>query len=332
MGLPPCTGTINSLWVANEEHILDIARRVKAAALQYDDKKSANIFVRGKDRGMMQLVALNEAGNPEINDKAVGRLVKWIRENDVGFLVLDPYNTLSDGDENSAASTGLTTEAMLLVISMTNCAVMFAHHTPKDRSKDNDWIRGDSSAWRGSSQIYSSLDCGYTLSHWMPKNAEARKAWKKAYLEEDLSKWVVLDVGKIREGEGFPPVVMQLVGQPMDEGEGRDIGVCRLASQAEAENALIDAAGDKMEASMLGTDLIDTLGLGRHTSMTKIADAMEGHQLMPNIKKADGKKKLFSMFEDTIACEIGYVTMVDTSTKDKQTWAILCEKKERDDD
>ena len=326
MGLPQCVGKTKTLWIANEEAVDDIARRCKAVALKNLDTDSVDFFVRGKDRGMMKLVVANENGDPEVDKKAVARLVKWIRAEGIGLLILDPYNTLSSADENSATATGLTTDAMLTVISMTECALLHAHHCPKDRTKDMDWCRGEQSAWRGSSQIYRSLDCGYTLSHWMPKNAEQRKAWKKAYLEEDLSKWVVLDVGKIREGEGFPPIIYQLVGQEMDEGEGRDIGVCRLASQSEAENALLYSNADREAASLLGIDLINTLGYGTHRSMTKVAKAMDGHKLLPNIRRADGKKKMFQMFEDRIACENGYVTMVDTSTKDKQTWSLILEE------
>jgi len=328
MGLPQCIGKISTLWIANEEARDDIARRCKAVALQHNDKDSVDFFVRGKDTGMMRLVALNENGDPEVDKKAVARLIKWIREENINFLILDPYNTLSTGDENSAASTGLTTDAMLKVISMTECAVIFAHHCPKERSKDNDWIRGDPSAWRGSSQIYSSLDCGYTLSHWMPKNGEQRKAWKKAYLEEDLSKWVVLDAGKIREGKGFPPVVYQLVGQEMDEGEGRDIGVCRLSTQAEAENALLHSNADKMEASMLGTDLISKLGYGRHTNMTKVAKLMAGNQLIPDLKQSRCKRKMYAMFKEAVACENGYVTMIGSEAETTNKWTIQIDKKE----
>ena len=328
MGLPQCVGKVNSLWIANEEAKDDIARRVKAVMLQHNDKDSADIYVRGKDTGMMKLVVLNEIGMPEIDGKAVAKLVKWIRENEVGFLILDPYNTISDGDENSSSSTGLTTEAMLTVISMTDCCVMFAHHCPKDRQKDHDWLRGEQAAWRGSSQIYSSLDCGYTLAHYMPKNGEQRKAWKKAYLDEDLSKWVVLDVGKIREGEGFPPVHYQLVGQEMDEGEGRPIGVCRLATQAEADNALLHSNADIIAASMLGTDLINTMGYGRFTSMAKVAKDMKGHEAIPDLTQSKGKQDMYAMFNETVACENGYVTMVDGGTA-KQSWAIICEEKEK---
>jgi len=329
MGLPQCVGKTKTLWIANEEAVDDIARRCKAVALQHDDKDSVDWFVRGKDKGMMKLVVSNENGDPEVDKKAVARLVKWIRAEGIGLLILDPYNTLSIADENSASATGLTTDAMLTVISMTECAVLFAHHCPKDRSKDYDWMRGDPSAWRGSTQVYTSLDCGYTLSPWMPKNAEQRKAWKKAYLEEDLSKWVVLDVGKIREGEGFPPVVYHLEGQAMDEGEGRDIGVCVLKTALDAENALLHTNADIIAASSLGTDLIIALGYGRHTNMTKVAKEMEGHPLIPNIKSAKGKQEMYAMFQETVACEGGYVAMIDGGAGTTNKWAIQIDEKEK---
>jgi hypothetical protein len=102
--------------------------------------------------------------------------------------------------------------------------------------------------------------------------------------------------------------------------------VCRLASQSEAENALLYSDADRAEASLLGIDLIDTLGYGTHRSMTKVAEAMDGHKMMPNIRRPEGKQKLFQMFEDRISCENGYVTMVDTATKDKQTWSLILEE------
>ena len=330
LGLPACDGRVRALWVANEEHEADIWRRCKAVARQHKDWNSEEIIVRGKGNGMFRLVAINEGGFPELDEDNIARLVDETRESGAEFLIFDPYVTLSDAmDENSATSAAMLTKAFLLITSLTGCAILHAHHTPKDRGKDNDWVRGDSSAWRGSGAIYSALDCGFTLSNWMPKNGEQRKAWKKAYLDERLSRWVVLDTGKIREGEPLDPVVYELVGQEMDEGEGRDIGVCRLATQAEAENALLHSNADKMEASMLGTDLISKLGYGKHTSMTAIAKAMGDHALLPNITKADGKQKMFKMFEETVACENGYVTMIDTSTKEKQTWALILQEKEK---
>ena len=229
MGLPQCAHKCTSLWYANEERADDIERRVKAVVLQHGDKQSEPIIVRGKDKGMMRLVAVNEIGTAEIDTANVARIVKQARKVNAQLIVLDPYITLSDAmDENSAVSAGMLTKAFILIATATGAAVCHAHHTPKDRNKDADWYRGDSGAWRGSGAIYSALDCGYTLSHWMPRNFEQRKVWKTKHLELGLSRWVVLDTGKIREGEPLPPIVYELTGQEMDKDEGAPIGVCTL--------------------------------------------------------------------------------------------------------
>ena len=337
MGLPQCSGQVRTLWCANEEHLADIARRCKAVALQNDDKNSADIWVRGKDEGMFRLVASNEAGNLELDEDNIARLVAWIRDNEIQFLIFDPYVTLSDGggDENSATSAAMLTKAFLLITSMTGCAILHAHHTPKGgRQEDKDWVRGDSSAWRGSGAIYSALDCGFTLANWMPNNKEKRREWKSKALEEKLSRWVVLDTGKIREGEPLDPVVYELVGQEMDEGEGRAIGVCHLSSADNAENSLVFTNNDAAGASLLGAELIKKVGYGRHTNMAEIARLMKGDPMIPDLSKAPGKEKMHGLFKETIACEGGYVTMNESTPPGatKKVWAVLIEKKENADE
>ena len=49
MGLPQIDTAHPTLWIANEERADDIKRRLKAVMLQHNDKKSADIVVRGKD-------------------------------------------------------------------------------------------------------------------------------------------------------------------------------------------------------------------------------------------------------------------------------------------
>ena len=331
LGLPQVEKKVVTLWIANEEHEADIHRRLKAVFRQHNDKTSGDIAVRGKINGMMRLVAMNETGHPELDEDNIAMIVDWIQQTGATFLIFDPYVTLSDAmDENSATSASMITKALLLIISTTGVAIMHAHHTPKGgRAEDNDWVRGDSSAWRGSGAIYSALDCGFTLSHWMPKNKEKRKEWKQKALEEKLSRWVVLDTGKIREGEPLDPVVYELVGQEMQKGEGRDIGVCHLSNADNAENSLLFTNNDSARASLLGTTLIDRLGYGKHTNMTEVAKAMDGVDLMPDLTQSRGKPDLYRLFQDTISCEGGYVTMSRGETKNKQVrWSILIAEKE----
>jgi hypothetical protein len=216
----------------------------------------------------------------------------------------------------------MITKAFLLISSLTGVAIMHAHHTPKDRAKQPDWVRGDASAWRGSGAIYSALDCGFTLANWMPYNTEQRKAWASMALSKKLSRWIVLDTGKIREGEALDPVVYELVGQEMDEGEGAPIGVCRLSTESEAADALLAGAVSAITHSELARDMIQNLGAGEFKSMAHVDKKMQGHMLWPDLKQARGKQRLFEMLGDKVVVETGSVQMIQ---QNKGKWQITIE-------
>jgi hypothetical protein len=329
LGLPQApkrTRKITTVWCANEERENDIWRRVKSCALQHGDRDSAPIVVRGKGAGMIRLVAMNESGNLEIDKKNVAIVVGEIRAAKAKLVIFDPYVTLSDAaDENSANSASMLTKAFLLITEATGAALMHAHHTPKDRNKDVDWVRGDASAWRGSGAIYSALDCGFTLSNWMPKNKEQRQAWKQQYLADDLSRFIVLDTGKIREGKALAPVVMELVPQEMDEGEGDPIGVCKVITEAEASNALLKSAIKDTATGELAAALIEKLGIGVHTNMAEVQRIMEGTKFgWPDVNKVEGKYKLLAKFDeafDSGDCRVRVIHISDGR------WKIVIEER-----
>ena len=310
IGLPKISEKFSSVWIANEERTDDICRRLKAVALQHGDKKGADISIRGKGAGMLRLVAMNKANLLEIDDKNIASLVAEIRDMKAKVCIFDPYVTLSDAaNENDAASAAMLTKAFLLITSMTGAAVIHAHHTPKERSKDNDWVRGDASAWRGSGAIYSALDCGFTLSNWMPRNKEQRSAWKKQFIEDRLSRFIVLDTGKIREGEALSPVIMELVPQQMEDGEGDPIGVCKIITETDANNALLNTSIEKLGSSELALEMIVRLGEGTHKNMSDAHRIMKDFIGWPDTTKREGKEKLKRMFGDTYATEKGSVTV-----------------------
>jgi hypothetical protein len=334
MGLPQCTGPIVSIYYANEERLDDVRRRVKAAFRQHGGTKSGSIFVRGKDRGMLRLVALNEIGTPEIDEATVARIVADIRATGAKLITFDPYVSLSDAmDENSAMSASVLTKAFILITALTGCAVLHIHHTPKERGKDADWVRASSDGWRGSGAIYSALDCGFTLSHWMPKNGEQRKLWKANYLDAKLRRWVVLDAAKIREGETTDPVVFELVGQPMADGEGRDIGVCRLSNASEAENALIGGSAEMIRAAELAYVMVERLGAGTYTNMAKVNKVMEGVQFWPDIGQSRGKTTLYGMLNRMVRTVVGSALMVlHEDKKSTNKWSIIIEQQQDEND
>ena len=267
MGLPQATKAVPSLFVANEERGLDVARRLKAAMLHHEVGDTEDIIVRGKDAGALRLVAIDEASNPKLDENNIAELVKEANESGAKLIVIDPYVTLSDAmDENSAQSAAMLTKAFLLITQLTGAAVLHAHHTPKERSKDLDWIRGSSDGWRGSGAIYSGLDCGFTLANWMPLATKQRNSWKGSRQRLNLSRWIVLDTGKIREGAPLEPVIYELVGQSMQEGEGDPIGVCQLSSEDKAAAVLTNDFVDLINRENLPDHIFDEMGVGGHTN------------------------------------------------------------------
>ena len=332
MGLPSAK-PFASLWLANEERVDDIGRRLKAVLRQHGLKKTLAINVRGKDAGMLRLVAINEVGTPELDLKNIALVVAEARRLGVTVIVFDPYITLSDAmDENSATSAAMLTKAFIMISTLTGAAVIHVHHTPKDRTKDADWYRADSGAWRGSGAIYSALDCGYTLAHWMPKGKEPRKKWKQEYLDKQLSRWIVLDTGKIREGRPIDPVLYELVGQALDKGEGDPIGVCRLSSEQEASKIQIDEAVGVLAVHELARALIQNLGGGNF-------DPQATHNAMRDVPQWDGGKgskvqttrympELLKLFGDVVQVAAGTVLLKhDKKKRTTGRWVFVIREK-----
>jgi hypothetical protein len=330
MGLPAVDGPVASLWIANEERVDDIKRRIKASYLQHSDRgSSASIFVRGKDKGMLRLVGVNEIGNPEIDEDNIAIIVNAARKCEAKIIFLDPYITLSDAmDENSAGSAAIVTKALLMIATMSGAAVMYAHHTPKDRSKDNDWYRGDDGAWRGSGGIYSGLDCGFTLSNWLPNNPEQRRQWKAGNLTHGYSRWVVLDTGKIREGDRLPPVVYELVGQEMQEGEGRPIGVCAVRTESDALDVLGNTSIEAIQASVMAIEMVKRLGGGEFTNMSEVHSKMEEVANWPDVRQVRGKEQLHVLFKHKIPAENGGSVQLHFNEYNKTNKRWILEVKE----
>ena len=316
MGLPASIAA-SVLWCANEERVEDIKRRLKAASQHMGIRSGADIVVRGKTEGMLRLIALNEIGTPEIDRESVAKIVGWCRKHGAQVVILDPYVTLSDAmDENSATSAAMLTKAFLLISSMTGAAVIHAHHTPKDRNKDNDWYRADSGAWRGSGAIYSALDCGFTLANWMPSGGEARKRWKSKFLEDELGRFIVLDTGKIREGRPLVPVVYELVGEQLPEGF--EIGVCKLSSATAAENVLQHSGDDAYLAGELAYQICKAMGTGAHSIKDIHKLGILGWPLTDGDVTAARYDRIKELFDGPISSELGVVQV----GKRGKAWAL----------
>ena len=83
--------------------------------------------------------------------------------------------------------------------------------------------------------------------------------------------------------------MMELVPQEMDKGEGAAIGVCKLVTEADAANALLEVATDILAVSELAYAMVENLGEGEHKVMASIQKSMKGVVGWPNGKRLQGR-------------------------------------------
>ena len=75
----------------------------------------------------------------------------------------------------------------------------------------------------------------------------------------------------------------------MAKGEGDEIGVCRLANEAQAANALLEVATDILAVSELANAMVEKLGAGEHSVMKSIHKSMKGVIGWPNGDRLQGR-------------------------------------------
>jgi hypothetical protein len=285
MGLPAATRPVRTMYFANEERAEDVERRIKATMLVNGLTGGLKPLIRGKDGGTTRLL-IHDKGQVTKDLELLDWIADQIRQAEVELVVFDPFNTLGGEEENSAVAVSEVMDALRYITAQSGAAVVFIHHTPKDRSEAPDAMRGDSNAWRGSGAIYSALDMGFTLFPLLPasastgKDAKAkRRSLSRMQQLGRCGKYIVQDTGKVREGESIPPVGYQFVGHEVRPG-GKPIGALKVVSTEMAEREMelaIDGDIELAEQNVIhewGAVLIDGLGIGRHETTLKAIDDM----------------------------------------------------------
>ena len=275
MGLPPANRPVSTLYFANEEKGEDLQRRIKAAMHANGLVGGRRSWVRGKDAGRIRFLTQSE-GMMVPNLELLDQIVDKVRREDIELVIFDPFNTLGGEEENSAASVDQIITCFQYIAQHTGAAVMFIHHTPKDRADAPDALSGDSNAWRGSGAIFSALDEGFTLFPYLPTSCrtgtKAKDARRKLFqLQRDgaLGRFIVAEHAKQREGETIPATVYRFVSHPVKTG-GKPIGALQWVPLADAEQELEDAISgvtalaDAGQKVAWASGLISMLGEGEH--------------------------------------------------------------------
>lgn len=275
MGLPAANKPISTLYFANEEKGEDLQRRIKAAMHANGLVGGRRSWVRGKDAGRVRFLTQDQ-GMLVPNLELLDAIVDKVKKDDIELVIFDPFNTLGGEEENSASSVDQIITCFQYIAQHTGAAVMFIHHTPKDRSEAPDALSGDSNAWRGSGAIFSALDEGFTLFPYLPPSCRVGKSAKENrrklfQMQRDgqLGRYIVTEHAKQREGETLPATVYKFVSHPVKTG-GKPIGALQWVPLTDAETELEDALSgvtalaDAGQRVAWASALVSMLGEGEH--------------------------------------------------------------------
>jgi len=121
----------------------------------------------------------------------------------------------------------------------------------------------------------------------------------------------------------------------MREGEGDPIGICTLASEAAAQNAVIEDNEETIDRHYLAEALVGALSLGTFTSMAAIHREMKGVPEWPAYSNSALSPKhteeLYKIFRNGVWAAGAVVTMIKRGTKTtgKYTFQIKPAEKEK---
>lgn len=302
MGLPAANRAVSTLYFANEEKGEDLQRRIKAAMHANGLVGGKRSWVRGKDAGRVRFLT-QENGTLVPNLELLDRVIEKVKRDDIELVIFDPFNTLGGEEENSASSVDQIITCFQYIAQHTGAAVMFIHHTPKDRSDAPDALSGDSNAWRGSGAIFSALDEGFTLFPYLPPSCRAGKNAKdnrrqlfQMQRDGQVGRYIVAEHAKQREGETLPATAYRFVSHPVKTG-GKPIGALQWVPLSDAEQELEDALSgvtalaDAGQRVAWASALVSMLGSGEHfVTLTAIDQFFRDHKV--EHWDHDGKDKI----------------------------------------
>jgi len=292
MGLPPCNPT-KVLYIANEERVSDVYRRIKAACRSLAIGDGLEHHIKGKNSGLLRLIE-----GEEENEEEIDRIIAYVAGYGIKVVIFDPFVTLGAEDENSAADVSRLIRIMQRIIETTGAAVMFVHHTPKGNEAED--MRGDSSAFRGSGGIYSALDLAVTLFPYVPSSFYApqkgkgmRRRLRDAIARGEVAKHIVLDPAKERENIPLPPLIHRLDSVAVNEDDQMIGAISEPRSASLVDVELTEAvSGTEDLAEKLGgseksggdwlSRLLKAYGHGRHLlSLDHLNEVMKGADWKP---------------------------------------------------
>ena len=156
----------------------------------------------------------------------------------------------------------------------------------------------------------------------MPTEKAQRAAWKGAFNTHNLGRFVELAHAKSKRTKKIPPVIYEMIDQPMPEEMENMLPVFQLSSREEALAALARIAGEQMRPFIIADALLTTLGAGTTSGLATIHAKMKGHPSWPNVEaakaQAPGFKEIIDMFAQPVQTSGYLVQMTPAKTQGGQ--------------
>ncbi len=205
----------------------ELTRRATAACKHYgisDDDLGGSLFLDSAVFTPIKLATLDNNQKGYILDEAeFGRLEGEIRQNMIDVVILDPFVSIHDLNENDNPMIDRLAKRLVRLASITGCAIHLIHHTRKSNGAEND---ADSS--RGASSLVAAARIVRVLNPMTDKEAakaELPKGSHRRYFRTSIDKQNLAppqternwhELVSVDLGNGTPPLQLnsESVGVP----------------------------------------------------------------------------------------------------------------------
>lgn len=171
-----------AVWIYNTEDPIDEIKRRLIAITKHHKIQSgqlSNIHISsGRDNPL--LVAKEAKIGVVVNDKMIESIIKYIRKNNIVFLVADPFVRTHSVQENNNVHIDKVAWCFQRIAERTRCAICLVHHSSKGASKLD---IGDMNAARGAGALVNASRIAHILTPMSLKEGEkfgvkeTRRSW-----------------------------------------------------------------------------------------------------------------------------------------------------------
>lgn len=186
------------VWYYNNEDPLEELQRRLAAlmkhhAVEFDELKIGGkpaLFLNdGATRPLMMAKRAPDGRTLKAYDKAA--IVEFIRANDIGVFIADPFIETHQADENSNDEIGAVSRLYRDIAQETGCAVVIVHHTRKPEGASSKGFAGSMESARGASALSGvarAMLTLYGMSEDDQKRFKVHPTQKRYYVRLDAAK------------------------------------------------------------------------------------------------------------------------------------------------